>query len=137
MYQRSFDDVARKFSPTQEANVDSFGCCNISHVYFHTIHNFRKYLFLRMELKYEKLFKVMRRSPCEWNMIVLNYCKLWQYLKRNTPKMKKMIQMQYISSTALIVLKTVDNDRPSLRKSEIKLYFDVTRSIQLRCVPFY
>ena len=23
------------------------------------------------------------------------------------------------------------------KKSEIKLYFDVTRSIQLRCVPFY
>ena len=30
-----------------------------------------------------------------------------------------------------------DNDRPSLQKSEIKLYFDVTRSKQLRCVPFY
>ena len=41
--------------------------------------------------------------------------------------MKKLTQMQYISSTTLIVLKTVDNDRPSLQKNETKLYFDVTR----------
>ena len=51
-------------------------------------------------------------------MVVLNYCKPWQNLKRNTPKNEKLIQMQYISSTALIVLKTVDNDRPSLKKEK-------------------
>ena len=49
-------------------------------------------------------------------MILLDYCKIWQNLKCNTLKNEKLIQMQYILSTALIVLKTVDNDRPSLQK---------------------